>query len=56
MCVLGIFSQNGGILSPGKVVLLSLVLIPLSCINQLRLQKWMIKERETDKNIIVHSA
>jgi len=38
-CILGIFSQNGGILSPNKIILLSLVLIPLSCANRIRLPK-----------------
>lgn len=35
-CVLGIFSQNGGILSPNKVVILSFVLVPLACAWRLR--------------------
>lgn len=36
LCVLGVFSQNGGIFSPNKVVILSLVLIPLACGNRRR--------------------
>jgi len=47
MCVLGIFSQNGGILSPNKVVLLSLVLIPMSCVNRFRLPKRTMEGRTT---------
>lgn len=35
-CVFGTFSQNGGILSPNKVVIMSLVLLPLACGNQIR--------------------
>ena len=31
LTVLAIFSQNGAILSPNKIVLLSLILLPLSC-------------------------
>lgn len=57
MCILGIFSQNGGIFSPNKVVLLSLVLIPLSCVNRIRLPKCTIEGGATaDTNIIAHSA
>lgn len=33
-CVFGVFSQNGGIFSPNKVVILSLVLLPLACVNR----------------------
>lgn len=36
LCVLGLFSQNGAIFSPNKVVILSLVLIPLACGNRPR--------------------
>lgn len=39
MCILAIFSQNGGVFSPSKVVLLLSVFIPLSCANQLKLTK-----------------
>lgn len=57
MCIFGIFSQNGGIFSPSKVVLLSLVLIPLSCVNLIRLPKRTIEEEcDTDKSIISQSA
>lgn len=34
--VFGTFSQSGGILSPNKAVILSLVLLPLACGNRLR--------------------
>lgn len=37
LCVLGVFSQNGAIFSPNKVIILSLVLIPLACGNQKKL-------------------
>ena len=57
MCIFGIFSQNGGIFSPSKVVLLSLVLIPLSCVNRIRLPKRTIEVgRDTDKSIIANGA
>ena len=36
LCVMGLFSQNGAIFSPNKVVILSLVLIPLACGNRPR--------------------
>lgn len=35
-CVLGIFTQNGGVFSPNKVVILSLVLLPLACADRTR--------------------
>ena len=38
-CTLGIFMQNGGIFSPSKFVILSLVLIPLSCVHRLKNNK-----------------
>ncbi len=56
MCIFAIFSQNGGIFSPNKVVLLSLVLIPLSCANRIRLSKRAIKGGNTDQSLIAHSA
>ena len=50
MCAFGIFSQNGGVFSPSKIVLLWLVLIPLSCVNRFRLPKHTIEVEVEQKN------
>jgi hypothetical protein len=50
-CILGIFSQNGGILSPNKIILLSLVLIPLSCANRIRLPKYTLAGGNTQVKV-----
>ncbi len=45
-CVFGTFSQNGGILSPNKVVILSLVLLPLACGNHIRRRRRESREAQ----------
>lgn len=44
--VFGTFSQSGGILSPNKVVILALVLLPLACGNHIRRRRrdWPIDQ------------
>jgi hypothetical protein len=52
MCVFGIFSQSGGIFTPHKILLLWLILIPLSCMNRIKMPQRVIKTRHnTDQTI-----